>query len=141
MTKAQPTSRRANAIWLALALVAVLGAAFPLFAWFGVSRHGIPGFYSALVAFAVCCTAGVMAIIVSGLFDSPQLAIAGVMASMLFRMGLPMGAIVLAQTTTHPLNGAGLAGSIMVYYLLMLVVEAPLTVLLVRRDPTPTGSN
>ncbi len=143
MTNPKPIapSRRANSIWLALALTAVLAAALPLFAWFGYTQYAMSGVHSAVFAFGVCTVAGVLAILVSGMFVNPQLAMAGLMASMLFRMGLPLGMIAFVQATAHPLRGAGLAGMIMAYYLLMLVVETPLTILLVRPDPTPTGAN
>ncbi len=85
--------------------------------------------------------AALTAIAIAGMFNGPQTAIAGVLGSMLVRMGMPMAAMVLFQASKSPLFEAGVDGMIVAYYLLMLAVEAPLSLLLVRPNPNPTGAS
>ena len=135
-----PTTFRKPLLLAAICFVA-LTAALPLFIAYGQSRHGADGLQVALIAYGICLTAALAALTIAGLCNSPQLAVAGVMGSMLIRMGMPMAAIVLFQATKHPLLDAGLNGTIVAYYLLMLAIEAPLSVLLVRSNPSPTGAS
>lgn len=134
----RPTARFLKPLVLAAICFAVLTAALPLFVAYGHSRYGAVGLQAALTAYGICLGASWVALLVAGVCHTPHLAVAGVLASMLVRMGVPMAAMVLFQSSDHPLLAGGVDGLIVAYYLLMLAVEAPLSILLVRPNPTPT---
>lgn len=115
--------------WLTLALVVVLLAAG---AW-SFERHGESGLVAALVAFAVCWTAGAAALAITGLARTPERAMHGLLLSMLVRMGLPLAAGIVLQGRGGPLAEANVFGLIVVFYLVMLAVEAFLSVRLVKQ--------
>lgn len=132
--------KRPGALVLASVFTVGMLAALPLFLWYAQSRHGAEGAPAALLAFFVCWTSGLTALALSSVFTARQTALAGSLLAMLFRMGLPLAAIVTIQATSHPLLDVGADGMILVYYLLMLATEAPLSLLLVRPNPRPTGA-
>ena len=123
------SGRRALGACATLAIALLL--ALPLFAWYGQARHGEDGLAAAVTACLVCLTGGLLALLTTAFLQGP-LALHGLLASMIFRLGLPLGAGVALSSQGGPLAEAGVFGLIMGYYLLMLSVETPLSVRLIR---------
>lgn len=130
----KPLPRLASTLgWLTAALLAV----FPLFAWVGQQRHGAWGLITAAVAGGICWLAGAVALTCVRLTrDTAPLA--GLLGSIFFRMGLPLVAGVVLQSTHAQLAAAGIFGNILLYYLITLVVETTLSVRLIQ-GPTPVS--
>ena len=102
---------------------------FPFYALVGHSYHGAPGFVGAFAAGVVCWLGAMVALLVAGISKQlgGQIALQGLLFSMVFRMGVPFVAGMLLNK--HPaFEGTGVFGLIVGYYLFALVVEAPLSV-------------
>ena len=105
--------------WMSLALCLVL----PLAAWIGYERHASLGAASAAIAVGVCWLGGAVGLAVLCVFDGLGNAVAGVLGSMLFRMGLPLGACVVIASSFPSLMQADFPLMIICVYLVTLVVE------------------
>ena len=115
---------------LTLALLLV----FPLFAWFGHSRHGMLGVQAAGVACAVCWV-GMAALLAVIVVRGSQKVLHGALLGMIFRTGLPLATGVILTSQGGDLARAGVFGMILGFYLVALVVET----LLSLRFVAPTG--
>ncbi len=85
----------------------------------------------AAIAGTVCWVAGAAALSVSAIANQFNARVHGVLLGMLFRMALPLAAIVVFTQSKNPLAGAGLAQTTLGVYLAMLVTETLLTVRMV----------
>ena len=117
-----------------LLLVGVLLLAFPLFAYFGHSRHGQIGIIAAAVAAAICLVAGWLAIAATQVSLKLGQGLNGLLFSMLIRTGLPLIAGLILTNTNKPLADAGVFGMILLNYLLMLAIETTAAVQIVREN-------
>ncbi len=124
------------ALYYTLAMVAVL----PLVAWWGQANHGQQGLLAAGIAFGICWMSGLSALLVTSILRGPQMAAAGLLASMIFRLGMPMAGLAMFVVTPHPLGQVGIGGMLVIFHLLTLAVETPLSLMLVRPAPSATGA-
>ena len=115
-------------------LTAALAVAFPLFALYGHHRHGSWGVVAAMVAATICWVSCSLALACVALFQRTQ-PVAGILGSMLFRMGIPLILGVALQHNHEQLAAAGIFGTVLLYYLLSLVVETLLSVRLIPSSP------
>ena len=129
--------RSPMATWAAL--TAVLLAAWPAFAWFGHHNHGAAGLQASVVAGVVCWIGASAALFLVALLQGP-LAVHGTIAGIFFRMWLPLGTGVLLDNMNRPLAEAGVFGMILLYYLVALAVEMPLSLRLVRPTRVTSAS-
>jgi len=124
-------SRRPGGLWVAVAwLTAALLAVYPLFGWWGYHRHGALGLVAAGFAASVCWVAGASALACVRLTTDTN-PVAGVLGSMVFRMGLPLASGLVLQQTHEPLASVNIFGTVLLYYLITLAVETILSVRMV----------
>lgn len=123
----KPVRLGSSLVWLTVALLAV----FPLFAWVARYQHGQWGLIAAAVAGGICWAGGAAALVCAALLNRSS-PVAGVLAGMLFRMGLPLAGGVILQQTHAELAAAGIFGTVVLYYLITLVVETTLSIRLLR---------
>jgi hypothetical protein len=105
--------------------VSLLPFAVLAFAWGGRS-----GVISAVAACAVCLVAGLNGLGLSVFFQSranPS-PFTGLLASMLVRMGLPLGLVLVLVVQSHPLLESGFVYYLIAFYQVMLFVELMLIV-------------
>lgn len=91
----------------------------------------------AAIAGIVCWTAGATALCISAVTTRVGTPIQGVLLAMLFRMGLPLAAIMVFVRVDNPLTAAGLAPTTLGVYLVSLVAE---TLLALRMVPASTAT-
>ncbi len=91
----------------------------------------------AAIAGTVCWVAGATALSVGAVATHLRAPVQGVLLGMLFRMALPLAAIVVFTQTNHPLAAAGLAQTTLGVYLATLVAETLLTLRLVPTTEAP----
>lgn len=113
-------------------LTAALLAAFPCFAWYGHAASGMIGVTAAALAGIVCLVAGWAALFAVGATRGGPNAVSGMLLATGFRLGLPLAVGLIVQTSGSPLASARFFAMLMVYYLVMLLVETPLSLRLVR---------
>jgi hypothetical protein len=89
------------------------------------------GLISSLVAAGVCCFASSLALVAGWLGNQLQFPIQGVLGGMLFRMGLPLLAMLVLPQLGGPLASSGVARTLLGVYLVTLVVETALALRLV----------
>jgi len=94
----------------------------------GVSREAL---LVAVVSGMICWVAGATALCVTVIATQLQAPVHGVLLGMLFRMALPLAAIVVFTQSHHPLAIAGLAQTTLGVYLVTLVAETLLTLRMV----------
>jgi len=118
-----------------LLLTIIVLAVFPLFAWFGYSRHAMDGVFAASIAGGVCWLGATLALVTTVLLQGSPSAVSGTLLGTAFRTGLPfLSAFALAQMG-GPIAKAGVVGMIVAYYLLTLVAETLLAVRLIKPIP------
>lgn len=122
-------------IGVAAALIAGLGGAFPLFAWYAATHGGSPSVVAAAIAGVVCLMGGLAALVTTFVLQGP-LAVHGMLVALVVRSGPPLLLLLFALVNRHPLVKAGLVEYMLAYYFLMLAVETPLSLLLIR-TPAP----
>lgn len=113
---------------LALAVVAV-----PLGFW--RAQGHADGWYAALLAWSIVWLGGALAMLLANLAKGTPLFIHAQLGGMLFRVGLPLGAVVVLHATGGELTKAGAPQCLMILYLVGLVVET-LMVLPMARQAT-----
>jgi hypothetical protein len=118
---------------LAVVMALILGIA----AYFGSQRSGAAGVSAALVAFLVCWIPNALSLLIMGFVRDPQLSVSAMLFSMLFRMAVPMVFAIFLLESKHWLAGAGALSMVLIFYLVALAVETPLSLWLIRvaRDP------
>lgn len=125
----EPLPVRQLAVSVAILTVA-LAAAYPLFAAYGYHRHGTWGVVAASVAGLICWASCSLALACVALLQRTQ-PIAGILGSMIFRMGVPLVFGIALQQGHDQLAAAGIFGTVLLYYLLSLVVETLLSLRLI----------
>lgn len=115
--------RPASLLRACLVLAAALVAPFPCFAGYGYWISGSSGILAALVAFGICLFAGISALVVTAVSQRMSQGVQGVFGAMLVRMSVPLVALFMLPKIGGPLNGAGVTGMLMAYYLITLAVE------------------
>lgn len=106
--------------------------AYPLVAWWGYLQHGPGGLSAALVAALVCWLGAALALLVTWLLDAPETAVSSLLLSMSFRMGLPLVGGLLLHQAGGPLASSGVFGMVLIFYLVTLAVETPLSLWILR---------
>ncbi|MAG93603.1 MAG: hypothetical protein CMJ48_07620 [Planctomycetaceae bacterium] len=113
-------------------LVLVLLVISPAIAYPAWSAHGQTGLIAASLAGLVCLLAGIAALAVTGLTQNTPNALNGLLASILFRTMIPLGAVFALSKSNRSLAEAGIFSLFVCFYLLTLVVETLLSVRLVN---------
>lgn len=103
----------------------VLGLA--MFGPLAFHLHGPRGVQAALLAALVCTAGAAGALLVALAMTQPLHAPLVMLAGMMLRMGLPLGAALLVQTNGGSLAEAGFAYYILAFYFVCLAVEIPLS--------------
>jgi hypothetical protein len=128
-------------LFVACALVGVcLLPVAAAIAWFGYGRSGLTGVAAAAIAAVICWLSACLAL--GSVFVGQRLdaGIQGILAAMLFRMGLPLAAAMGLKQISPPLAGAGILWMILGLYLVALVVETLLSLRFVPRSVRPARS-
>ena len=94
----------------------------------GLGRDSV---WAAAIAGMVCWTAGAGALSITAVATQFKAPVQGVLLAMLFRMGLPLAALMAFTQVEHPVVAAGLAPTTLGVYLVTLVAETLLTVRMV----------
>lgn len=116
-------------------LLFVIVAALLLIGWWGFSNHGTTGLIAALVAAGTCWLGGTLALISTAFAGrGSTAALWSLLFGMLFRMGLPLVVGLALNRAGGPLASAGVFGMVLVFYLLILVVETPLSIKLLQHN-------
>jgi uncharacterized membrane protein len=118
---------------LAAAMGVILGGA----AYVGSQRAGVDGATAAVVAFLVCWIPNAVSLLVMSMIRDPQLSVSAMMVSMMIRMAVPMVFIVFLMQTHHWLAGAGALTMVVIFYLVALAVETPLSLWVIKTSRTP----
>lgn len=113
-------------------LTAAFLAAFPFFAWYGYATSGKIGVVAAALSGLVCLIAGWAALLAVGATRGGPSAVGGMLVATLVRLGLPLGIGLMVQASGSPLASARFFAMLLVYYLLLLLVETPLSLRLIR---------
>ena len=118
-------------------LVAVTAVAFTGVAAWRFSQVGVIGIWAAAIAAAICLVGAVAALIATGMLrgGGPHAAVSGMLLGMLFRMGLPLGALVAFQQNGGTLVAAGIVGCLLLVYPVTLLAEVALAVSLLQPPP------
>jgi hypothetical protein len=118
---------RLNLATCTLALLGAVLAGFAIAASCAYQIHGIDGVAAAATAAAVCWAAAMLALVTSALVRGQFAGLQAMLLGMLFRIGLPLTAGMYLSRRGGALAEAGVFGLIVVFYLLMLAVETPLS--------------
>jgi hypothetical protein len=118
-------------------LAAVTAMAFAGVAAWRYSQVGTIGVWAAAVASAICLAGAAAALIATGLLRGagPHAAVSSMLLGMLFRMGLPLGALVTFQQNGGPLVEGGIVGCLLLVYPVTLLAEVALAVSLLKTSP------
>ena len=112
----------------ALLFFVIIGAFLPIGGW-GYISYGMTGVIAALVAAGTCWMGGTLALISTAIASrGSTAAMWALLFGMLFRMGLPLAVGLALNRAGGPLASAGVFGMVLVFYLLILVVETPLSI-------------
>ena len=134
-TTCRPCCSIAGLLGCCAILLAVLMPIAAVFGWFAFDRHGIVGFYATVVAALVCWLSASLALVAVFVGQRLQAGVQGILAGMLFRMGLPLAAGVALQQQGGPLATAGVFYLILGMYFFTLITE---TLLSLRFVAPPT---
>ena len=113
---------------LALALAV---AAVPLGAW--RAQGHADGWYAALLAWSIVWLAGTLALLLANLAKGTTFFIHAQLGGMLFRVGLPLGAVVVLHAIDGNLTKAGAPQCLVILYLVGLVVETLMVLPMARQ--------
>src|SRR5262245_52080069 len=118
-------------------LVAVTAVVFAGVAAWRFWQAGAMGILAAAVAAAICLSGAAAALITTGTLrgGGPHAAVSGMLLGMLFRMGLPLGALVAFQQHGGALVEAGSVGCLLLVYPVTLLAELALAVSLQQPSP------
>jgi hypothetical protein len=115
-------------------LMAVTAVAFVGVAAWRYSQVGPIGIGAAAIAAAICFAGAAAALVATAVLRSggPQVAVSGMLLGMLFRMGLPLGALTAFQQIGGPLVEAGIVGCLLLVYPVTLLAEVALAISLLE---------
>lgn len=116
-------------------LALVLVPAAILVAWVCVGRFSVESLIAAAVASVVCWSAASLALCATYFGNRWQSPVQGVLAGMLFRLGLPLVAIVVLPKLNEAWSSRSIATTILGVYLVALVVETALALRMVPLSP------
>lgn len=116
-------------------LAIVLAPTAILVSWLCVGRMSAESLIAAAVAGVVCWSAAALALCATYFGNRWQSPVQGVLAGMLFRLGLPLAALVALPKLNEAWNSRGITTTILGVYLVALVVE---TALALRMVPVST---
>jgi hypothetical protein len=118
-------------------LAAVTAVAFAGVAAWRFSQVGAIGIWAAAAAASICLAGAAAALVATGMLrgGGPHAAVSGMLLGMLFRMGLPLGALVAFQQNGGPLVAAGIVGCLLLVYPVTLLAEVALAVSLLQPPP------
>ena len=131
VTKVELSAHSSDAGWAAIrrlasfcALLSIVVAAAALLIAGLVYRGLTPeAITAALVAGSVCCLASIAALVATHLGNQLSAPIQGLLVSMLFRMGLPLAALILFRKIGGAYASAGVSTTILGVYLVALATE------------------
>jgi len=122
-----------------LALLPVAAA----IAWFSYGPSGLTGVAAAAIAAGVCWLSACLALVSVFVGQRLDAGIQGILAGVLFRMGLPLAVAMALKQNSPSLAGAGIFWMILGLYLVALVVETLLSLRFVPpnlRPPRPASA-
>jgi hypothetical protein len=100
-----------------------------------------PGAYAAsMLAATLIWIAGSASLALLASARTPAARLNCILASILIRMALPLAAMVFFTSTHHPLAAQGIAGLIVVHYIVGLCVETLLAVRIVASAKAPSSA-
>jgi hypothetical protein len=118
-----------------LLVVTVLASAAAA-AW-RYSQVGPPGILAGLVAGGICFAGAGAALLAAGTIrGGGHAAVSGMLLGMLFRMGLPLAALMMFQQNGGTLQQAGIVGCLLLVYPVTLLAEVALALPLVQSATT-----
>jgi hypothetical protein len=103
-------------------------------AWLGYARSGLVGVAAATIAASVCWLSACLALVSVFVGQRLDAGIQGILAGMLFRMGLPLAVAMAFKYNSPPLAEAGIFWMILGLYLVALVVETLLSLRFVPKN-------
>ena len=121
---------RLNLATCALLLLLAVLAGFAIVAPFAYDRHGVDGVLATATAAGVCWSAASLALVASALVRGQFAGFHAMILGMFFRVGLPLAAGVYLTKRGGSLADAGVFGLLVIFYLLTLAVETPLSLAL-----------
>lgn len=133
LTKVTPWGFGTSCLVLALALAV---AAVPLGAW--RAQNHADGWYAAMLAWFIVWFGGTLALLVATLAKGTALFVHAQLGGMLFRVGLPLGAVMVLQASGGELAKAGAPQCLVILYLVGLVVETLLVLPMARQAAART---
>ncbi len=139
MSEGETRTGRGLASGLAVLTVA-LGVTLLGVGWWSQAQQGRDGLQAAVVAAAICWLGSSLALILTAISRGPQAAVWTLLFGMLFRMGLPLAAGLMLQRAGGPLAEAGVFGKVLIFYLVALAVETPLSLRVLRPPAGPSRS-
>lgn len=119
---------------LAIALAGALAGSI------AYERDGGLGLAAATVAALTCGLSAMAALVVAGLLAGTRWGVHGILAASLLRFAAPLAVVVASVAINGPLSRGGLAGYMVVFFLLALIVETLLLVG-VLRSVTTSGNH
>jgi hypothetical protein len=93
----------------------------------------------AAIGGGICWIAAALALAATFFGNRYHAPVPGVLAGMIFRMGLPLVALVAISKLADPLAASGVTNTILGVYLVALVVETLLAVRMVPTQVVPSG--
>jgi hypothetical protein len=94
---------------------------------------------AAAIAGAVCWLAAAVALVATYLGNLWQAPVQGVLLSMLFRMGLPLAALIVLPQLGGAFGASGVTSTILGVYLVALAIETALALRMVPSRPAATA--
>jgi hypothetical protein len=116
-------------------LAVVVAPASILAAWISTRQWSAETLLAAVIGGGICLIAGCLALAATFLGNRWNSPVQGVLAGMLFRLGLPLVGLVVLPKLEQPSIPPGVAGTILGVYLVALIVE---TALALRMAPLRT---
>ena len=126
--------------WMSLAVACALLAiclapAAVLAAWLAVGHWSSGALLAAAIGGGICWLAASLALVATYFGNCLQAPVQGLLVGMLFRLGLPLAAVVILPKLGEPWIPAGIAATILGTYLVALVVETSLALRMVPASP------
>jgi len=116
-------------------LAVVLAPVAILVAWISSGRFSADTLLAAAIGGGICWLAASLALTATYLGNRWHAPVQGVLAGMLFRLGLPLMAIIALPKLGSPWTPTGVAATILGVYLVALVVETGLALRMVPLQP------
>lgn len=118
-------------------LAVVIGVAAPLISALVHRGFSAEALSAAGIAGGICFLAAAVALVATHLGNRFQAPVQGLLVSMIFRMGLPLVALIALPNLGGPFAASGVSSTILGVYLVALAVETALALRMI--PPTPTA--